>query len=809
MRMIQTEQSLEKIAILLDVGMQIGCHRPMRSIFSMFPMPRAWVAAVFFCGFPHILPGAVAPGIVWETWDVDARRMDLADVAWNGGSRLAAVGDNGVVRISGDHGSTWTTKATEGVFFDLKAIAWDGNRFLAVGGASPDTCLILESGSGNFWSPTCLCGHPGLRGIATTPSWAVAVGDAGMAARSGDFPAWDVPDTPVSTRALADVVWTGRRFVAAGAGGVVATSPDGVGWTRQSSGLDPKVDLKALAWDGTRLIAVGVEHNLPPPLGQGDKPTLVVSDSDGENWTSVPMPPTWHFGLNAIAATGECFVAMGDYGHVVRIAGTSTSHYQISDGIHARGMCWDGSWLIAVGDGGGVMRASGATPGEDDWEVTLPDDAPASLNDIADPGDGFPVAVGDGGVVRSVMGSFTPRLVAAPDNLYGIAAARSFPRRLVAVGAGGRIIISPNEGWDWTDQISGTTRTLRAVDFGSVESGSFFIAVGDNGTILQSQTSSGTWLARTSPTAESLRGVAFGYVAQAAPGGDRKRIVAVGDDTAIIYSEDGETWVAAASLPVSETLRAVVRMYTGFVAVGSHGMIATSEDCANWAIRQSGTGADLRDVAWQGGQLVAVGDGGVILTSPDGIVWTRRHAPGSMDLHAVTSYDTRNLGYVTRHFAAVGSRGEAIFSHPGGWFGQWLANQHPPAGEDGPDDDPNSDGIPNLLAYALDIPAVGPSDAGDFASMLRFQPPGPSRRMVVRLRPRDFPVGDIAYIIETTTDPASAWSEVIRYEPGQWFGSGSGSVQKASFHRDRFFALPENVGGRERCFVRLRVEQRP
>jgi hypothetical protein len=77
-------------------------------------------------------------------------------------------------------------------------------------------------------------------------------------------------------------------------------------------------------------------------------------------------------------------------------------------------------------------------------------------------------------------------------------------QKVVAVGAGGRILLSMNGGVDWFAQASQTSTTLNAVAY----SGSEFIAVGDAGTILTSGDGA-SWANWGSIGATNLNGIVF------------------------------------------------------------------------------------------------------------------------------------------------------------------------------------------------------------------------------------------------------------------------------------------------------------
>lgn len=111
-----------------------------------------------------------------------------------------------------------------------------------------------------------------------------------------------------------------------------------------------------------------------------------------------------------------------------------------------------------------------------------------------------------------------------------------------------------------------------------------------------------------------------------APGPGHSRYVAVGSGGLILTSQDGTLWTQQVS-PVSSNLRAVAWSGTRFVAVGDGSTILTSEDGVQWTARAShAAGAALGSVSWGGGAFVAVGGDDyrppIALRSPDGVAWS-------------------------------------------------------------------------------------------------------------------------------------------------------------------------------------------
>lgn len=117
--------------------------------------------------------------------------------------------------------------------------------------------------------------------------------------------------TPVAyapgSLAVADICWTGKRFVAVGGSGVILTSPNGVDWSVGYSGLHTNL----LGVTGRTESETGEETI----VAVGDQATVIVSH-DGQSWTprSVPVDPSDQ--LYRVAASRSNFAVIpssGDY----------------------------------------------------------------------------------------------------------------------------------------------------------------------------------------------------------------------------------------------------------------------------------------------------------------------------------------------------------------------------------------------------------------------------------------------------------------------------------------------------------------
>jgi hypothetical protein len=273
---------------------------------------------------------------------------------------------------------------------------------------------------------------------------------------------------------LAAVAWSGTRFLAVGEHGTALTSASGAGWTPQATGTDPLlVNLTSAAWIGGTFIAGGTNG-------------YFLTSGDGATWTLRPSGLggiTW----NGIASSGSQIVAAGSAAYVARS----------TDGS---------SWTTAANTPSDLYNA--IARGNGLFVVT-----------------GFAILTSPDGVTWTTrVGQGTPS--------YGVAWSGS---TFAAVGSGGAVRTSP-DGVTWTARTSGTSADLRGVTW----AGDKFVAVGDAGTILTSPDGV-TWTARTSGVAVKLSGVAASSTT----------VVAVGDRQTIVTSADGVTW--ASNLPPPPT----------------------------------------------------------------------------------------------------------------------------------------------------------------------------------------------------------------------------------------------------------------
>jgi hypothetical protein len=794
-------------------------------------MLRLLFAGALVAGPFQFLAAGTPPGRLWDVRRLEANRTSLQDVASDRAGRMVAVGDGGVIRFAHNYGASWSLRDS-GSRADLLGVAWNGSRWVAVGGNPYGNGVILTSSDGSNWTHCCIGETERFNAVAASPSVTVAASNGnGKVVWSKDSVTWNVSQDG-SNDYLTDVIWTGTRFITLSWSGSLASSSDGVEWTEEHPRNPASQErFLSLAGNGSVLVAVGLDYGSIHHL-----PVMRVHTASGD-WVKVWFPPLPGATRFTAVEWGvewdgqqliECFVAMADNGMVLTSAdglnwSEQDKHTRPEAGTGVSGVLWDGHRLAAVGDNGMILLSETLVPDSTgDWMVKSAPDPCSGLNGVAEGAVGVGrrvVMVGDSGTVVTSdddCASFIERGPVAAHNLNAVTATSLAAKRFLAVGDGGTILSSP-DGVVWTSETSNTTSPLKGIVWFSPVSGSpFAIAVGHDGTVVVSDSTASTWTRSNIGTGNEfpLNDVAATIVTYNAPLPlSRAVAAAVGSGGKIVTSFDGVTWTERDS-GTTRDLYAVTDWEHGFVAVGWGISRLTSSDGTFWTeqpIDPAG-GYGLEDVAWTGSQLIAADKAGFLLASSDADVWARRHTPLTTPMRSVAALASGRL-------VACGPGGVVMTSDSSGSFGDWMAAQNPPPGQAGPDADPNGDGVPNILAYALGIPAVAAPSPGDLSALPRMVAGTSGESMSMQLRANPERLADLVDIIEvsTTLEPGS-WVEVLRHEPGEECPSGTLDVysqnmfgEGVNFTGPLRIGLPPascSFGASKRCFARLRVELR-
>jgi len=405
----------------------------------------------------------------------------------------------------------------------------------------------------------------------------------------------------------------------------------------------------------------------PPPTG------LQLTPGDGVvtvTWADDPAVNYWLFISSDSRLTTDNFTLLTDI-HIVRSA---VSPYVLCGNINGRTLYFALNGRTGNGPGGPGTATFGAPsrPAGSAW--VLGSAPPADFNGLGYAGittcttvglpAGLFVAVGAGGsIATSTDGStFTAQVAPTGFNtdLFAVAGFASIPGdlttpglRLVAVGAGGGIVVSP-DGVTWTTGVPFNvgSPSLRGV---AVFAG-VFVAVGDAGTT-QNSADGITWTTHASGPTADLQGITC----------TTDRCVAVGDGGTIVVSVDaGVTWSAAA-VPSTPALKKVA--YGNFnnnvgstttaintwVAVGDAGSVMYSIDGgATWSATSIAGAGDLVGIAYIT-QFIALDSAGNVFTSVDGQNWSGAVATG---VTAQRGLVTTGVAYTT-----IGASGATASSH--------------------------------------------------------------------------------------------------------------------------------------------------
>ncbi len=122
--------------------------------------------------------------------------------------------------------------------------------------------------------------------------------------------------------------------------GVYSKSSDGVTWTRGE--IKSNTNPAAIIHDGTRFIMVGEEYDFTAPAGWRG---AIFTSTDGTNWTRRYFGGT---GLNAVAAGGGAYVAVGNSGTALYSA-DSVTWTPVTSGttMNIKDVAWGGGRFVA------------------------------------------------------------------------------------------------------------------------------------------------------------------------------------------------------------------------------------------------------------------------------------------------------------------------------------------------------------------------------------------------------------------------------------------------------------------------------
>ncbi|MBX7211306.1 MAG: PKD domain-containing protein [Verrucomicrobiaceae bacterium] len=121
--------------------------------------------------------------------------------------------------------------------------------------------------------------------------------------------------TSGTTKTLYTIVNSNSIAVAGGgSGGVIRSSPDGVTWTTRTVSSATNVYFYGGAWTGSKFILVGQDYN----FGISDWVSAIATSSDGITWSRPYTGTTIDTDLSDVASSGSVHVAVGTNGTILR-----------------------------------------------------------------------------------------------------------------------------------------------------------------------------------------------------------------------------------------------------------------------------------------------------------------------------------------------------------------------------------------------------------------------------------------------------------------------------------------------------------
>ncbi len=521
---------------------------------------------------------------------------------------FVAVGRLGTIVTSPD-GINWTVRDAGLSTAKLTGIAYGNNQFVAVG----DSGTILTSPDGITWTRGD-AGMDGayLTGIAYGNNEFVAVGrgpfqDEILTSPNGV--GWSVQSS-ATFGALNAIAYGDHEFVIVGESGTVLSSADGFTWQHGTSGTT--ADLSAVTYGASQFVAVGSGFNATNKVWYG----AVLTSPDGKGWSR--RATETNFDFNGVAYGASRFVAVGLSADASKgLSIVSTDGVRWTNGVIETGDLW--FWAVTYGNNRFVGVGAGAE------------------------GVGSAIDRSPDGAAWTTCGSLLPNT--GPNSfLLGSAYGANL---FVAVGVGwnptnlaqSSLILTSPDGITWTNRDAGTMAGLNAVCYGNNQ----FVALTWFGT---STSPDGiTWTSGPATTGtENLTAICCG----------NNQFVAVGTDWDgkgdLRTSADGRAW-AKYDRELPNQLTAVAFGNDQFVVAGSNwtnetpdDVILTSRDGVTWTTHELGTTNALTGIAFGNGQFVAVGRWGALCSS-DGVNWVSHMSE--------TNYELRSIAYGYGQFVAA------------------------------------------------------------------------------------------------------------------------------------------------------------
>lgn len=216
-------------------------------------------------------------------WTVRQNGISALDVFWNGTFFFS---------LSSFFEHRWTTNAETwtlqslGIFDDMNDMTFNGSTYVALG-----TQFIYRSTSGSGWSAAPYPFNSRFRVALSANGWHFLSG-ADKLVRSNDGENWELVHQFAGYHTLGEILWTGSKYLAFGAGGVLYESTTGAAWTLKNAQFHATPN--ELEWDGEQFFILAQDnHWLTSENGITWQTTKLPKAADPDlTWQEAAISPT-------------------------------------------------------------------------------------------------------------------------------------------------------------------------------------------------------------------------------------------------------------------------------------------------------------------------------------------------------------------------------------------------------------------------------------------------------------------------------------------------------------------------------------
>jgi hypothetical protein len=314
--------------------------------------PLPFQAFALAAGDSQVVVAGWAGGLARSEDAVTWTRGSSGDISWlsavtSGAGRLVAVGSSGTI-LASPGGRAWT-KVAGGTGDWFTIAAWGGLRFVAAGRAG----VTATSTDGVNWVQGSIRDNQGSTSIAWGNGVFVVAGWRNAVSTSSNGLSWTTTVLGADVE-LARVVFTRGAFYAFGYAGAypkfecVVTSPDGLTWSAPTRIVGAYDIPRFVAASDARFVAVG----------EGG----FIASEDAMTWR-----PVWQVAepLGRVSWAGGRFMAFGSsrdlYTSLDGLTWAQGEAIRLTD-MGVTDVTFDGTAVVAVGDGGTILRAPCVPP---------------------------------------------------------------------------------------------------------------------------------------------------------------------------------------------------------------------------------------------------------------------------------------------------------------------------------------------------------------------------------------------------------------------------------------------------------------